>query len=286
MTTTQTASTVIPSAHVTLPSVLTVTSPLVHSDEKVETMQRFRREPYLMADGEILDIPVYSGNAIRGMLRRACALRVCDTLGVEDRTLPTAGFYLLFCGGYLEGSDHATRIEEAQHLRTVLPPVGLLGASHGPRVLHGLLDVWRGEPVCAELADRHADHPAYQDGPVPSVFDLLCEVAYTRRDDRAADQGEQRSPTQMRYSFEALIPGTRLLHGAVLRTHDPVLTGCLADAIAVCTDWQTLGGRAAIGHGRFTWTWTELVDRWGGEIDAYRQHLTDHAGEIRAILGI
>lgn len=274
-------------------SVLTVTSPLVHSDERVEIMQRFRREPFLVA-GELLEVPVYSGNAIRGMLRRAAALRLCSLLGVADRSLPTDTFYLLFSGGYLQGSsDYAHRVEETQRLRGLLPMIGLLGCSWGSRVLHGLVDVWRAVPVCRELADTAYLPPAVVEqvtgelGELPSVFDLLCEVSYTRRDDRTDDLGGDGSPVQMRYSFEALVPGTRLHHGLVLRSTDPLIRGCLADAVETCSTWQSLGGRAAIGHGRYTWTWEQTIGRdLAAEADRYRDHIHAHADEIRDILNI
>lgn len=278
----------LPSAQLTIPSTITVTSPLIHSDERVEVMQRFRREPFLI-DGEVLDIPVYSGNAIRGMLRRAAALRVCEALGIEDRSLPLRSFYLLFCGGYLEGSSNSYPTERVEHLRSTLPLLSLLGCSWGSRIIPGHLEVWRGEPVCQELAltPTHRDEAAYADGSAPSVFDLLTEVSYTRRDDRADELGEEESsPVQMRYSHEALVPGTRLLHGAVLRRRDPLIVGCLADAMATCTQWSTLGGRSAIGHGRFRWSWEEWAQEQSAEVDGYREHLLAKTGEIRTLLEI
>lgn len=279
---------IVPNRYETLPSTITVVSPLVHSDERLEVMQRFRREPYWL-DGERLDIPVYSGNAIRGMLRRACALRVCEALGIEDETLGTEPFYLLFSGGYLEGRDHAARIGAMRELRQALPHLALLGCSRGTQITHGLVDIWRGVPVCQELSDapRHAGHPAYNEPPVPSVFDLIGEMSYSRRDDRADRGAGAEQPTvQMRYAHEVLIPGTRLLHGARLRTDDPLVIGSLVDAIALCGAWDSLGGRAAIGHGQFEWTWDALAKERASEREAYLRHLVDADGAIRAQLGI
>lgn len=272
------------SHHASYPSVITVVSPLIHSDERVETMQRFRREPFRVG-GEILDVPVYSGNAIRGMLRRAAAVTVCEQAGIGERALPADSFYLLFSGGILRGSDHAYRVDEYRRLRELLPIVGLFGGSWGARIMHGLLDVWRAVPVCVELAALYGGHPAYQDAELPSVFSLLTEVSYTRRDDRA-EENEGASETQMRYTFEALVPGTELLHGCVLRTTDPLLAGCLADAVARC-DGTPLGGRGAIGHGHTRWDWTDTIAAaHAGEAEEYRAHLAARASEIRELLGV
>jgi len=273
------------------PSVMTLTSPLVHSDERLETVQRFRREPFLLGD-EILEIPVYSGNAIRGMLRRAAALRTCELIGVPpgSRALPTAAYYLLFSGGYLEGAAaHSWDIEEARQLRTLLPSMSLLGCSFRQRVHPGAIDVWRGEPVCRELASLpgHQGHPVYAESDPPSVFDLLCEVSFTRRDDRASELDDATSPVQMRYAYEALIPGTRLLHGCVLRATSPLLLGALADMVQTCTSWDALGGRSATGHGRFNWTWQSTIGAAYADLaDEYRAHITANAEQIREMLGV
>lgn len=276
-------SLVLPDRYERIASMITVTSPLIHSDERVEVMQRFRREPFHLG-GELRDIPVYSGNAIRGMLRRAAALRLCDLLGVQDRELPLPVFYLLFSGGYLEGGDHSHRTEELERFRMLLPIIALLGGSWESRILHGLLDVDRGVPVCAELAGTPG-HDYSADG-MPSVYDLLTEQSYTRKDDRPPQAEGNDHVQQMRYTFEALIPGTRLLHGFTLRTHDPVMRGCLADAILTCTEWQALGGRSAIGHGRFTWTAAAWAHETEAHVAAYREHVTDQQTDIRRLLGL
>lgn len=278
----------LPDKHLILPSVMTITSPLIHSDERVEVMQRFRREPFLL-DGEILDIPVLSGNAIRGMLRRATALRVCDALDIRDRHLPVASFYLLFSGGYLEGSEPSVNIDELVRLREVFVPLALLGGSRGARVHHGLLDVWRGEPMCAELQashERDGHEDDYRDSFTPSVFDLLTETSYSRLDDRPDLDEQPKAAVQMRYSYEALVPGTRLLHGCVVRTREPTIVGCLLDAIRILEQQQSVGGRAAIGHGRFRWTWAHDHPDADELIAGYHGHLAERGEEIRELLGV
>lgn len=274
----------LPDHYLHLPSTMTLASPLIHSDERVEVMQRFRREPYLV-EGELLDVPILSGNAIRGMLRRASALRICELLNVGERSLPLSAFYLLFAGGFLSGSSPTVNVEDEIRVRELCTPVALLGGSRGGRIYHGLLDVWRGEPVCDELRSWHEPHAAY-DGHVPSCFDLLTEVNYTHRDDRSEDLGDEKSPVQMRYSFEALVPGTRLLHGCVLRTADELILGCLLDAIGILSRQQSIGGRAAIGHGRFRWTWGDDVADRDALIDAYHDHVRERRDEIASILGV
>lgn len=281
---------VLPDRLIQLPSVLTVSSPLTHAEETIETTQLFRREPVVQPDGQTVDVPIYSGNALRGMLRRATALRICDTLRFDDRSLPPLAFYLLFSGGYLDGSDWAHRTLEVQRLRTLLPSIALLGASWGARIIHGRLQVWRGEPVCLEMAHLpgHEGHDAYSDGEVLSAHELLTEIAYTRRDDRAEQLGDDQSPVQMRYQAEALVPGTRLIHGLTVQTRDPLMLGALVDAIRTCEAAQSLGGRSAIGHGRFAWTLGGQVDgdEWDQHRSEYIAHLASNRDEIADLLGV
>src|SRR5690606_30413153 len=100
---------------------------------------------------------------------------------------------------------------------------------------------------------------------------------YSRRDD--LEEREEKG-AQMRYSVECLRPGVRLAHGLTFRTPDPVLRGCVWQAVArVAT--QRLGGMGAKGHGAFTWTWEPNAD----EVSAYVAHVETTRDAIREALG-
>lgn len=271
-------------AKIRLENTIELTSPLAHTDRQVETISRFRRETMWLG-GEPVEVPVLSGNAIRGYLRRAIARRICELIDLPERSLSQRGFYLLFSGGTLEGSDWAFRIDSVQALTDLLPHLKVFGFSYGARIVPGHLFVDRAEPACRELQHlpHHQQHPAYQGlDPVPSIADLLAELPYSRRDDRAWELGDDTSPQQMRYEIEVLVPGTRLVHGLTLGIDDDLSKGALAGAILTATAWNVLGGRGAAGHGRFRWTLDEHTADW--PLEQWEQHTRDRAEQIRALL--
>lgn len=271
-------------------NTITLTSSLIHSERQIETISRFRRVPYLLVNGERLDVPVLSGNAIRGYLRRAIALRICNLLEIQPRTLSWRGFYLLFNGGVLEGSDWAWRIDDTERLFDLLPHLRLFGCSYRSRIIPGTMMVLFAEPACKELRDtlpHHQQHPAYDeypDGP-PSLADLLAEVPYSRRDDFSSEvPAGEKSATQMRYEFEALLPGTRLVHGFRIATSHPLALGAFRAAVAQATDWNALGGRSSIGHGRFRWTAPDVASEHGMPLEQWQQHTVERRDQIIGLL--
>lgn len=258
-----------------LPSVMTLLSPLVHSELSLGTDAKLRRLRWII-DGRPVEVPVVSGNSIRGLLRRASARTVIEECGIGPQQLSVAAFDLLHSGGALEpgkgaGIDHP--VDSLRRVRALLPPLGLFGGSVGSHVLPGLVDVDMALPIVREL------EPWTGESSEISLWDCVQEIPYSRHDDRS-DRDEQ-SRVQMRYSVEALVAGLRLRHGARLHTDDDVTVGCFWDAVSRVARERSVGGRGAIGHGRFTWTWQPDEPR----IAAYRQHLRDHAGEIVDFLG-
>ena len=271
-------------AKIRLENTIELTSPLAHTDRQIETISRFRRET-MWIDGQPVEVPVVSGNAIRGYLRRAVARRICELIELPERSLSQRGFCLLFSGGTLEGTDWAFRVDSVHALIELLPHLLVFGCSYGSRLVPGHLFVDRAEPACRELQHlpHHQQHPAYTGlDPVPSISDLLAELPYSRRDDRAWELGDDQSPQQMRYELEVLVPGTRLVHGVTLGVDNELARGALAAAIRVATTWNVLGGRGAAGHGHFRWTLERDTANW--PIEKWEQHTRSRAQEIRALL--
>lgn len=259
------------------PSVMTLLTPLVHTERSTGVDAKLRRIEYLIG-GDRIAVPVLSGNSIRGLIRRAAAQSFLEGIGAPRESLGVEAFDLLFTGGALEKGGSTgldTRVSDIKALRRAIPPVGLLGGSAVSTILAGVVDIHMAIPIVKEL------EPWTGVTSDVSVWDITQEVAYTRRDDR--DDREEKSRTQMRVTVEAISPGTRLQHGAVLRTTDPVLTGCFWDAVHRVTETRAMGGKGAVGHGLFTWTWQAPDD---GCIDAYREHLTKIRDEAWSVLGL
>ncbi len=81
-------------------------TPLAHgSDEKAGNSTLFRRISVLATNGNVLELPYYSGNALRGQMRDLLADHFITSIGLHpDRSKPAVAlwfFYALYCGGAL-----------------------------------------------------------------------------------------------------------------------------------------------------------------------------------------
>lgn len=223
---------------------ITVLSPLAHnSDESLGVDTKYRRIKYFV-DGKGIAIPVYSGNAFRGILRRLLARDFLDRIGIEkvsDRL-----YYALFAGGSLEKGSSQEFIDVGfrRDLRRHIRFLSLLGTAFQNNILPGILDVGIGIPIAKEtqaytgIADER------------SVFEMLTEVFYTRRDDLEDRAGDKTEAQQMKYTIECLVPGTQLHHTFTLTQANGLEQSCFGAAIALFLKDSVLGGKSGTGHGR------------------------------------
>jgi hypothetical protein len=143
-------------------------APLAHgSDEKAGNATLFRRIRAIATDGNVLHLPYYAGNALRGQMRDLLADDLLLSLGLRaSRNRPPVSgwfFYCLYSGGALEeksdalkavtkalGDNGATRSDGIRDFRTKLPSLSLLGCALGNRVIPGRIQVADLRPVCRE----------------------------------------------------------------------------------------------------------------------------------------
>jgi hypothetical protein len=171
---------------------------------------KLRREKFVQPDFSVEEIPVISGNAMRGVLRDRAMLHLCRQLGygvVEEtgtvQGLPLSAFYFLFSGGALESKktreegkgklkmqdkpalpppkSKAIDIDYARRLRALIPLVGIFGGALGSMILPGKLKMGKLIPICAETL--HVIPEAHQIAQAPSIWEYLQEEMYTRTDD-------------------------------------------------------------------------------------------------------
>lgn len=146
----------------------TCETPLTHgSDSKAGNATLFRRIAVLATNGNVLELPYYSGNAIRGQIRDLLADHFIESIGLTaSRSKPAVAlwfFYALYCGGALEeksdamkairkqlGDHGSIRSEGIREFRQNLPALSLLGCALGNRVLPGHVQFADLRPVCAE----------------------------------------------------------------------------------------------------------------------------------------
>lgn len=150
---------------------------------------KLRREKFMQPDGAVEEVPVISGNGLRGLLRDRGMLHMCRALGygVNEATggvqgLSLAAYYFLFSGGALtQDAGKALSIDRARDLRRLIPLAGIFGGAVGNMILPGRINVDKMIPICAETSHLLPD--IYRLPAAPSVWDITQEEMYTRKDD-------------------------------------------------------------------------------------------------------
>lgn len=266
----------------TYAAILTAKSPLIHgADEKAGTDTLFRRQRMVTADG-IAEVPILSGNAIRGRLRRVAAERFCTLLELPERSLAPWIYYSLFAGGSIAKGSAGGKlgIGDRRAIRENVPHLSLMGCAWKADILQGKLLVSHAIPICRETVE-FTGVPADR-----SMHELGDEWALTRKDDRESDWfaavedvagSNNGSAVQMQYRVEVLAPGTRLAVRFVLDDANAIEAACFGDTVRTWLEHPTLGGRASGGFGLVGMTLAtgELPDP-----GAYLAHLADNRPAI------
>lgn len=254
---------------------------------------KLRREKFVQPDLSVEEIPVISGNSLRGMLRDRAMLHMCKILGYgvseengEVRGLTLAAFHFLFSGGALtsEGGK-AIDIERARTLRKVIPLVGVFGGALGNQIMPGKLKIGKLIPICAET--NHLLPEAYRNNKAPSIWEYLQEEMYTRKDDAknehlrpllsAGEQPELEGPTedalipdpaddrpakehhqQMMYYVETFAAGTPFYWRITLDDVTDIEFEAFLCGLAQFSRMPYIGGKSAVGLGEIS----VKFDKW------------------------
>ncbi len=194
----------------TYEGVVTALSSIIHSGgQSLGITTKLRREKFVIpgengAPAYVEEIPVVSGNGLRGLLRDRGMLQMCRALGYGEpeeqelldretgevghrsvpRGLSLAAFHFLFSGGSLTsetGGSKALNIEAARKLAELIPLVGVFGGALGNLIMPGKISIGKLIPMCAET--RHVLPERFRNHATLSVWDLCQEEMYTRKDD-------------------------------------------------------------------------------------------------------
>lgn len=296
-------------------------SSLTHSGGQHHgTTTMLRREKFVQEDGSVEEVPVVSGNSIRGVLRDLGMRHMCAALGygVDGKGLTLPAFHFLFSGGSLTSTgSKAIDVEYARKLRETIPLVSVFGGAVGNLILPGCLQVGKGLPICRELSHllpaRHAS--------TVSIWEMLNREMYTRKDDakdvrkrplieeqaqkflEAAEAKakpddvveETGAKQQMMYHTETLAAGTRLYWRVSMQDPSEVEMEAFLTCLVEFSRQPYLGGKSAVGHGEVAlhmdnWLRIDSRAQATGEValpagNLYAKHLIDRAESIRATLG-
>lgn len=224
-------------------------SPLIHiGDEKSGTMSLLRKQKFFV-NGEYIDIPVYSGNALRGILRSLVMRDYVDRLGLDTKGLTQNVFYCLFNGGSLQGGSGVESLSLKEEIVKNCPPLTLLGSAFGTQMTKGKLKVGICKPICVELNDFNVNKSD------TSIFsDMRSEVFHTRMDRLKADMEvptvlEDKQTVQMKYEIETLSAGTTLECRLVLENASDLEVSCFEHMMKLLEKDNFIGCKSNAGYG-------------------------------------
>ncbi|MDD3984111.1 MAG: hypothetical protein WC119_07395 [Synergistaceae bacterium] len=248
---------------VSIPGVLTALSP-IHSgsDEGTGNEKTLRTLTYNLPTGPE-EVPVISGNAIRGTLRRLIMADLIEQVGFQptDAKGQVRLYHSLFAGGTLEqvaekDSGYIDLARKSQ-IRAVLPPLALLGTAIRNQMLEGKLDVAYAVPRANELAAFLRPDP-----PITAVLgDLQKQTFNTRRDEMAADaKANGGSSSQMLHTWWYIPPGTVFQHGFTLTNPSVVEAACLGRMIDLWRMRPRLGAKAGTGNAEVRLDYSDVPD--------------------------
>lgn len=216
-------------------------SPISHnSDENLSNTTSFRRQSIKNAE-KVIEIPVVTGNSMRGILRRVAADVFFKDIEVLKEDLSVDVYHKFYTGGSLtKGTDEA-KVNEKRAIRELAIPLSVFGTAMDDFILKGKLICGFLYPV-SKQTETFTGIESNQD-----VFELLSTEFYTRRDDF---EGQSETSNQMLYESEVLIPGTELNQIIILDTENPIEIGFFMKVFNKFSEKPYIGGVSRAGHGR------------------------------------
>jgi hypothetical protein len=276
---------------VTWTGTITAASSIVHGGETRGTITLLRRELVVQPDGTAVYVPVISGNAFRGRLRRIGEELTRDALQYEGQlTLPAA--HALRSGGSLAKTSAEPLSGQRLHqLRSLVPQIGVFGCAAGGRIIDGCLQVGKVLPHVAECAHLI---PAARGS--RSAFTATQIETYVRQDDgdshacigvmtaAGPEADGDAAGLLMMYRIETFPAGTTFSTWLQLTRATPLEAAFFADVLGRFAGDGRLGGRAATGHGKVICN-LQITSRAGAAEPAdWRTHLITHRAAALAAL--
>jgi hypothetical protein len=303
--------------------MVTALSSITHNGgEKNGITALLRREKFILPNGDYEDVPLISGNSIRGNLRDIGMYYMLSRLGygIEEKDgsvigLPLPAFDFLFSGGALTSKGNAPLdIEYFRRMREMIPLVGLFGGAIGNTIMPGKIKIGKMIPIAEETL--HIVPEKFRFKETKSVWDYCQLEMYVRKDDeknenlRGMIEGETRKlladpekrkevrksgPQQMMYYIETIAAGTKFFWKIVLEDVTNVEFEAFLTTILQYSKFAMVGGKSGVGLGEISIKmdkWIEIDSRvhtQGREIDVplgqkYENHLKNQKAEIVKML--
>jgi len=229
---------------------LDVIAPIAHfGDEKTGSTPVLRALNIWNPDeNRHVRLPFFSGNAVRGVLRRMTFRDMCDRL---DYTIESSKLHhALFTGGILESTKDAGRVDLdfRRWVRDTFPPIGIFGTVLGNQMIPSCMKCDHAMPICLEYKFYL---PEVNDPRTQHSIRTFTDISFaTRRDDLRADREEDEQAQQMKIEFESFVPGTRFVHGFHLSYPSFLESSCLSYVLELWSETPYIGGKSSSGYGK------------------------------------
>lgn len=233
---------------------ITATTSIAHGGDTRGIITLLRRERLILPDGQTAEIPIISGNTLRGRLRRTAEELLRDVLNYEG-TLSTAAAHAIRGGGALTKTGGEPLSGSRLHqVRELLPVIAVFGAAAGGRIIDGCLSVGKVIPYLSETS--------HITGVASQRTALTCTQleTYSRQDDSNQhafpellhpDTADDVADTpQKQFRIETFPAGTRFRTWLQLNRATPAEQAFFVDVLTHYGQHATLGGRTGIGLGQ------------------------------------
>lgn len=225
-------------------------------------------------------VPAVSGNALRGLLRRALMRELLDTLELNRATCPDwdAIYAALANGGTIKAAEKRLLPERVHAIRDAVPTLSVLGSALYTWLLPGHVSIGICWPVCRETVVAGVVPP---DDDAPPAAEIEDEYSTSRLPDVTEQDVDATSVGPMPTTAEVILAGTTLVSSISFARHAPAIErSAIAHGLMLL---DHLGGKSASGLGRFH------LELDGDDPDAYRTWLADDdalAGAKEAIVAL
>jgi CRISPR/Cas system CSM-associated protein Csm3 (group 7 of RAMP superfamily) len=266
--------------------ILTALSPVFHGgNEKTGAVVLLNRLKFIV-DGKPTDVPIVSGNQVRGRLRRLLMEDFLELAGYKmdlSQKKHQKLYHTLFAGGVLtEAEEESGVIDLNMKFKIVkyILPLRLFGCSYANQMIEGRLLVGHLLPVCRELKEYIGVESDL------SFYQLITRAFQTRRDElRDAKQGEEEETTvQAIVEYECFAPGTKFYHEIVLETtrqEERLDLSTLYRAVKLWQQTPYIGGKSSVGFGKL-----RIDYKWPNEVSdsVYLDFIEKNKNEIVRVL--
>ncbi|MGO0987463.1 hypothetical protein ACTPEW_16135 [Clostridioides difficile] len=224
-------------------------SGLMHYGDDITGITRFTRTQKFNYNGDYIDVPVYSANAFRGILRRLIMKDYLKNIDKLDEGITVKLYHALFSGGSLTPGNEYYEMEEIKIARYMCPPLSLLGSIIGDQMFEGKLKIGILKPICKELIDYTGIESD------KSFHDMLDNTFHTRMDSLKFSPyvktigSKPKNSVQMKYEMQPLCSGTELISTIYLESANELEKSCFSAFLEVFEEFPFLGGKSAIGYG-------------------------------------